>query len=269
MDRSVTDFNVRLRTIRIRELVVGIILTAILSGILMVIFPELAQSDELFFIVFLLIGALLFVWALRGTRGLDQNIENIFEENTRKEILYVFATNLLFAFLVTFLISIIDIMIGLTDPTWISMWSVDTVDVDSSVVVLDAIGAIIFAPIMEELIFRGVLFNRLKIRTGIIPAIIISSSIFAIGHEFGGITSAFLFGVCMCILYMKTDNILIPMSIHFINNVVATILEVTGMDTIMNQLPWLIPCTIIAIIGSFYLIRYVIRECKELKNQYS
>ena len=79
MDKSITDFNVRLRTIRIRELIVGIILTAILTGVLAVVFPDVGESDELFFIVFLLIGALLFVWALRGTRGLDQNIENIFE----------------------------------------------------------------------------------------------------------------------------------------------------------------------------------------------
>ena len=70
MDKRVTDFNVRLRTIRIRDLIVGIIITAIITGILTVIFPEISESDELFFIVLFLIGALMFVWALRGTRGL-------------------------------------------------------------------------------------------------------------------------------------------------------------------------------------------------------
>ena len=269
MDRSVTDFNVRLRTIRIRELIGGIILTGILTAVLMGIFPEIYESDELFFIVFLLIGALLFVWALRGTRGLDQNIENVFQENTRREILYVFAINLLFAFLVTFLLSYYDIIMALGDPTWIPMWDVDTVEIDSSVIILDAIGAIIFAPLMEELVFRGVLFNRLKIRTGIIPAMIISSFIFAIGHDFGGMTSAFIFGVCMCTLYLKTDNILVPMGVHFTNNVVATILSLTGADIIISQMPWMIPFTVIAIIGTFYLIKYVIKECSQLKKQYS
>lgn len=268
MDRSVTDFNVRLRTIKIRELIVGIILTGIITGILIVIFPEIYESDELFFIVFLFIGALMFVWALRGTNGLEQNIENIFEENNWKEILYVFALNLLFAYLFTFLISSVDILISLTDPTWISMWDIDTVDVDSSVIVLDAIGAIIFAPIIEELVFRGVLFNRLKVRIGIIPAMIISSFIFGIGHEFGGMTSAFLFGVCMCILYLKTDNILIPMSVHFINNVVATLLNISGLDAIMSEFPLILPCILISILASIYLIKYVITECKQLKKQY-
>jgi hypothetical protein len=269
MDKSVTDFNVRLRTIKIRELIIGIIITFIMSGILMVIFPGIYESDELFFIVFLLIGALLFVWALRGTKGLDRNIENIFEDNMRKEILYVFAINLLFAFLVTFLISYFDIIMTLGDPTWVSIWNIDTVEIDSSVVILDAIGAIIFAPIMEELVFRGVLFNRLKIRTGIIPAMIISSFIFAIGHEFGGIASAFIFGICMCTLYLRTDNILVPMSVHFINNVVATILNLTGLDAAISQLPWLIPFSILSIVGTVYLIKYVIKECKVLKKQYS
>ena len=268
MDRSVKNFNVRLRTIKIRELIIGIILTLIISGILMIIFPGISESDDLFFIVFLLVGLLLFVWALRGTRGLDQNIENIFEENTRKEILYVFAMNLLWAFLFTFLLSYLDIIMAWGDPTWTSIWNIDTVEIDSSVVILDAIGAIIFAPIMEELVFRGVLFNRLKIRTGIIPAMIISSFLFAIGHEFGGITSAFLFGICMCTLYLKTDNILVPMSIHFINNVVATILNIAGLDATISQLPWLIPFTILSIIGTFYLVKYVIQECKKLKKQY-
>lgn len=268
MDKSVKNFNVRLRTIRIRDLIVGIIIALILTFLVAAIFPVIENSEDLFYIVFLLFVALFFAWALKGTKGLDRNFEQIFEKDTKKEILIVFATNLLYAFLITFLISYLDIIVGIGDPNWISMWDVGTVSIDSSVIVLDAIGAIIFAPLIEELIFRGVLFNRLKIRTGIIPAIIISSFIFAIGHEFGGITSAFLFGICMCILYMKTDNILVPMTVHFINNLVATISSNLGIDSIVSQLPWILPATILTIIGTIYLIKYIIRESKSLKKQY-
>ena len=268
MDRSIRDFNVRLRTIRLRELIAGIIITLIISGLLMTIFPELEESDELLFIVIFFIGFLLFFWALKGTTGLDRNIENVFEKSNKKEIMYVFAINLLFAFLFTFLISSLDILISFTDPTWISIGNIDTVEMDAGVVILDAIGAIILAPIMEELIFRGVMFNRLKIRIGILPAMIISSFIFAIGHDFGGITSAFLFGICMCLLYLKTDNILIPMSVHFLNNVVATLLNITGFDVVISQFPWIIPSTIISIIGTVFLIKYVIQETKKVRKQY-
>ena len=269
MDKSVTDFNVRLRTISIIDLIIGIVITLILTGVLIIIFPGIYESDELFFIIFFLIGVLLFLWALRGTRGLDRNIEMLFEDEHKKEILYVFAINILFAFLFMFVVSSVDILSGLNDPNWISMWDVDIVNIDSSVVMLDAIGAIIFAPIVEELVFRGVLFNRLKIKTGILPAMIISSFLFAIGHNFGGMTSAFLFGICMCILYMKTDNILVPMSVHFINNVVATILETTGLDVAFAQFPWVIPSLILTLIGTFLLIKYIFKEYKKLKKQYS
>ena len=268
MDKSVIEFNVRLRTIRIRDLIIGIIITVIISTIVTGIFPVIDSDDNLFMILFLLIAVLLFAYALRGTRGLENNFEDFSNESLKKEILYVFIINLLFACLFMFLISAFDFLSGLNDPNWISMWDIDTVDIDSSILILEAIASIIFAPIVEELVFRGVLFNRLKIRTGIIPAMLISSFIFAIGHDFGGIISAFLFGICMCILYLKTDNILIPMSVHFINNVVATILETFNIDIVFAQMPWLIPSLIVSVIGTVLLAMYIIKETKLIKKQF-
>lgn len=268
MDHSVANFNTRLRTIRIRDLIVGIIIAGIITGILMVFFPVLEESEDLCFIVFVVLLLLFFAWALKGTTGLNNDFEKVTEKEQLKEILYVFAINMLFAYLFTYLISLLDILLGLGDPTWISIWDIDSVTIDSATLIFDAITAIIFAPVLEELIFRGILFNRLKIRTGLIPAMLISSFIFGIGHDFGGMTSAFLFGICMCILYLKTDNILVPMTVHFINNVVATFLKLTPFDAVTAQFPWIIPALLITIIGTFYLIKYIINENNQLKKQY-
>lgn len=269
MDKSVTNFNICLRTIRLRELFVGIIISFILAAILMIIFPEIYDNDDLFFIVLLSCVLLFFIWALRGTTGLSDNFKKLFVEKTRNEILYVFLINILFAFLFTCLISGLDLLIGFYDPSWVTGFDIDSVDISAGAFLLSAIASIIFAPLLEELVFRGVLFNRLKIRIGIIPAMIISSLLFGIGHDFGGITSAFLFGICMCILYLKTDNILVPMSVHFINNVVATVLELTQIDLFVGQLPWLIPATIIVLIATVLLIKYIIQETSALKKMFS
>lgn len=269
MDFNVKDFNVRLRTIKIRELVVGIILAMVITVILMEIFPIIYESDDLFFIVIVGLILLFFAFALRGTTGLGNDFSAVFEDETKKEIFYVFLVNILFACLFMLFISGLDILSGIGDPNWVPIWDIDSIDVDSSVILYDAITAIIFAPVVEELIFRGVLFNRLKIRIGIVPSMLITSFIFAIGHDFGGMTSAFLFGICMCILYLKTDNILVPMSVHFINNVVATILETSGFDVLSAQFPWIIPSLIISIIGTVYLIRYIVRETRKLKTEYN
>lgn len=269
MDKSVTNFNIRLRTIRLRELIVGIIISVILALVLMIIFPELYDNDDLFFIVLLSFVLLFFIWALRGTTGLSKNFENLFVEKTRNEILYVFLLNILFAFLFTCLISGLDLLMGFYDPSWVTGFDIDSVDISAGAFLLSAIASIIFAPILEELVFRGVLFNRLKIRIDIVPAMLISSFLFGIGHDFGGITSAFLFGICMCILYLKTDNILVPMSVHFINNVVATLLEFTQIDLFIGQLPWLIPATIIVLIATVLLVKYIIQETSALKKRFS
>lgn len=269
MDKSVTDFNIRLRTIKLRELAVGLVISLILAGILMGIFPVFEENDDLFFIVLLSCVLLFFIWALRGTTGLSKNFEKLFVEKTRNEILYVFLLNILFAFLFTCLISALDLLMGIYDPGWVTGFDIDSVDVSAGAFLLSAIASIIFAPLLEELVFRGVIFNRLKIRVGIVPAMLISSFIFGIGHDFGGITSAFLFGICMCILYLKTDNILVPMSVHFINNVVATILELTSIDYIVGQIPWIIPAMIIILIATVFLIKYIVQETSKLKKSLS
>ena len=264
MDKNVLDFNVRLRTIRIRDLIIGAIITLIISVILMLIFPEIMDSDDLIFILFSSIGLLLFIWALRGTNGLGKNIENI--TDYKKEIIYVVILNILFASTILFFISSLDYLVTISDPTWISIWDGESFDVNSDMFILEAIGTLICAPLIEELVFRGVLFNRLKIRTGIIASMIISSAIFAIGHDFGGIISAFLFGVCMCILYLKTDNILIPITVHFLNNFIALIIELTSIDLYISQSALVLPALLISILGGIFLIKYIIDEIRIIRQ---
>lgn len=266
MDKSVTDFNVRLRTIKLRELAAGIIISIIFMVIVVIVFPEIESNDDLFFMALLTCILLFFAWELRGAKGLSSNFKKLFVEKTRNEILYVFAINLIFAFIFTCVISILDIMMGIYDPGWVSVLDIDSVDVSAGAFILSSIVAIIFAPLLEELVFRGVLFNRLKIRIGFVPAMLVSSFLFAIGHDFGGMTSAFLFGICMCILYMKTDNILVPMSVHFINNLVATALELTDIDYFIGQMPWIIPATIIVLISTLLLIKYIVQESGKIKK---
>ena len=83
MDKSVASFNIRLRTIKLRELFVGIIISAILTGVVIGIFPEVYENDDLFFIMLLSFVLLFFVWELRGTTGLSNNFKNLFVKKTR------------------------------------------------------------------------------------------------------------------------------------------------------------------------------------------
>ena len=265
MDFNVTDFNVRLRTIKLREAVLAILIGFILNVVLVVIFPSLSENETLMIMPLLCYVLLFFIWALRGTHGLIDDFSNLFEKDNRRELFYIFLINFLFVFLVVAFFANFDILYGSVYPDMEPLLDFTPNALDPLSFILEVISSVILAPILEELFFRGVLFNRLKIRTGIIAAMVISSALFAIGHEFGGITSAFVFGICMCIIYMKTDNILMTMSIHFLNNLVAVILEAVNADAFLFQMP-VAPITgIVSVIAWLLIISYIFEEIKRLR----
>ena len=246
MDRDVKNFNTRLRTIKIWELAIGLIIALILSIILMFIFPIFETNDDAFMLLLLTLILVFFIWCLKGSNGLNDNVKGALQNE--KEILYVFAINIIFAYLFLFSVVVLDMFIGMNDPTWISGVDIDSVSLTPSAFLYTLITSVVFAPIIEELVFRGVLFNRLKIRIGIVPAMLISS---------------------MCILYLKTDNILIPMSVHLINNIVATLLDVTAFDAIITSFPWIILLGILILIATILLIKYIVTETKTLNRKFS
>ncbi len=90
----------------------------------------------------------------------------------------------------------------------------------------------IFAPIVEELVFRGGLYNILLKTNGKYMALFLSSSIFGFLHVFSALMSqnymeifaglAYVaIGLVIGFAYYKTNNILICIGIHFVNNFVS------------------------------------------------
>lgn len=78
---------------------------------------------------------------------------------------------------------------------------------------------IVFAPIAEEFLFRGILLHRWATKWGVIPGILFSSLLFGFLHVNPiGLT---LFGIVMALLYLKTRTLVIPMLAHALNNTIA------------------------------------------------
>ncbi|MCE5213437.1 MAG: CPBP family intramembrane metalloprotease [Methanobacterium sp.] len=84
---------------------------------------------------------------------------------------------------------------------------------------MDFIIAVIMAPIVEEFLFRGVILHRFTVKWGIKWGVLVSSIIFGFLHS--DIIGAFIFALVMCILYIKTACILVPILAHMINNLLA------------------------------------------------
>ena len=84
-----------------------------------------------------------------------------------------------------------------------------------------AIGAIIFAPILEEFFFRGVIFQKLALTKGIVKAMLISAIAFALVHFRYDVIPLFIFGILYVILYLKTKQLAVPILAHFFYNAIA------------------------------------------------
>ena len=85
------------------------------------------------------------------------------------------------------------------------------------------IATVIISPIFEEILYRGLMYNKLKEISNAFIGVLISSILFALLHipKYGfGINTFFLFlvGILLTYCYEKTDNIYVPIFVHSINN---------------------------------------------------
>jgi len=86
--------------------------------------------------------------------------------------------------------------------------------------VLNGVAVIIIAPIAEEFIFRGVLFQCWAAQWGVRPALLASSLVFGVLHS--NLVGLSMFGLVMGLLYIKTRTLIVPMVCHALNNALAT-----------------------------------------------
>ena len=101
---------------------------------------------------------------------------------------------------------------------------------DAATVVLFVIGAVIFAPVVEELLFRGVLLRALLRRTEPVTAVFGSAIIFALVHYIGDPnTLPFLpaltgLGAVLAVVALRSGDLSTSIFIHAGFNLTTTIL---------------------------------------------
>lgn len=97
-------------------------------------------------------------------------------------------------------------------------------------------------------------------------AILISSLLFGALHSFGGMFSAFVFAICMAILYVKSDNICVPIFAHFLNNLVAEIIvRVDVNEVLFTNASVMSGVGILALISTIILFIGIYRELNNIK----
>lgn len=101
---------------------------------------------------------------------------------------------------------------------------------------LQVIAAAIVGPIVEELIFRGLIYTRIKKMAGVMCAAILSSAIFGVYHgNWVQLPYAFIIGLICVYVYEKYKTIAAPIILHMSANMFSVILSCVASGTSGEQ----------------------------------
>ncbi|PKB44939.1 CAAX prenyl protease-like protein [Cellulophaga sp. RHA19] len=100
------------------------------------------------------------------------------------------------------------------------------------------LSTLIIAPIFEELFYRKFLFSKLLEKYQLYLAIFISSLCFSAIHfeTPGNLIPSFLFGITSCLIFFKTKKISYSILLHFINNLLVTLINTSYGELFFNWL---------------------------------
>jgi hypothetical protein len=84
---------------------------------------------------------------------------------------------------------------------------------------------ILFAPVFEEIVFRGLFFATLRRRFGFVGSAVLSASVFAIAHGYGvlGFASVLWSGVLWAWTYERSGSVLPGILAHMVNNATVSL----------------------------------------------
>ena len=243
-------FNEKLKKITLKELLSLIIVLFIIQYLINKL--NIVQVDSYWIYIFIIF---YFIFKLKSEfSSIKVDVLEVFSLNILKMILAVVILNIFFSYGMLYLSNYI---LGI----------VPSFNLFNSFLTGSLIATIFISPISEELIFRGVFLNRLQLIVPAVFAVLISSLLFAALHSFGSIFSAFIFGICIAILYLKTDNIFVVIFAHFLNNLFAEIIVVMDPNKILFTNSWVMMImSILAVVSFVIILIFIIGQLKKFNT---
>lgn len=149
-------------------------------------------------------------------------------QNKKRFSLQVIRGYLLMLFF-SFIASLLMLVLGLTDSS-VNQESVESLI--SLVPFLTMITVVLLAPFVEEIVFRYLLIKGLKKYLPTWTAGVISVILFAAIHvlqagDFINIIPYLALGAGLTLAYLRTNNIMVPISLHFIQNLIAVLISLS------------------------------------------
>lgn len=142
---------------------------------------------------------------------------------------------------------------------------------------LTLLSVVVLAPIFEEMIFRGRLYNILSRNSSPLMSASLSAIAFGVVHlEPTVIIEALFAGVVLSYFYLRKRSIITPIILHMCNNAFAYALVVLsyGGESLRNligsnaheQLIAYIVCSVVVVIGAVVIVSFFVREKRRVRG---
>lgn len=253
-------FNEKLKTISLKELLPVIIILFLVQFLINSLNIVNISSTWIYVCIIA-----YFIYKLRDCfSSLKEDFINVFSKDLLKYIFIVVLLNIVmsygFLYLSDFILN--------TFPSldFLVNFHLSSIYLNNSLIAVGSFIATVFiSPISEELIFRGVLLNRFKLIMPTLFSVLVTSLLFASMHPFGSIISAFIFAICMAILYLKTDNIMVPIFAHFLNNLLAeSIVFADTTNVLFTNGIAIFAVSILAVVSFALIINSILKELNKI-----
>ena len=127
------------------------------------------------------------------------------------------------------------------------------------------LSVVIFGPIAEELLFRGIIHNSIKKVCNPYVAIVLSGLMFGIWHgEFVQTVYTTFFGIALAVVYEYSGSLWVPIGMHILNNFTSTLPpahDTTSTYLLITRTEEI--CLLPTILLLIYMIRTIHKKEKE------
>lgn len=121
---------------------------------------------------------------------------------------------------------------------------------------INLISIIIIAPIIEEIVFRKFIFMQLLKKNSVLVSILVSSFCFSLIHfqDLSNLLPTFVSGIFLSVIFFQSKNIIYPIIMHFLNNVIVSLFALYNtiptyfQEIKFSPLYWLITLSGLAIV---------------------
>ena len=130
----------------------------------------------------------------------------------------------------------------------------NNVEIDNSFYLI-LLETVILAPLLEELFFRGFIFNKIEHVTNKYFALIISALSFSLSHaEYNLETQVkiIIAGLYLGLIYIRSRNILIQIIAHSLNNFLVTLLKYNILNKDLSKILFIFTVTAFVILIFYY-----------------